>query len=79
MSGTCPVFVHEHAEANVHKNSGVIALVAGSGDSLVHGRHTRVMGTIGDLYRTLADGALDAQFSSDAFPTASHRLTELLT
>jgi hypothetical protein len=36
------------------------------------------MGTIGDLYRTLADGALDARFNSEAFPTASRRLTELL-
>jgi hypothetical protein len=57
LDHTCLVFVHEHAKANIHKNSGVIAIVAGSKDRLAHGRHTRVMGTIGDLYRTLADGA----------------------
>ncbi len=78
LDHTCLVFVHEHAEANVHKNSGVIALVAGSNDRLVHGRHTRLMGTIGDLYRTLADGALDAGMDSSAFPTSSRKLTELL-
>jgi hypothetical protein len=37
------------------------------------------MGTIGDLYRTLADGALDAGLGAEAFPTSSRRLTELLT
>jgi hypothetical protein len=78
LDHTCLVFVHEHAEANIHKNSGVIAIVAGSKDRLAHGRHTRVMGTIGDLYRTLADGALDAGLGADAFPTSSRRLTELL-
>jgi uncharacterized protein DUF1552 len=78
LDHTCLVFVHEHAEANIHKNSGVIALVAGSRDRLVHGRHTRAMGTIGDLYRTLANGALDADLGSGAFPTSSKQLTELL-
>jgi hypothetical protein len=78
LDNTCLVLVHEHAEANVHKSSGMIALVAGSKDRLTHGRHTRVMGTFGDLYRTLADGVLDANFASDDFPTAGKRLTELL-
>jgi hypothetical protein len=78
LDNTCLVFVHEHAEANIHKNSGVIALVAGSRDRLAHGRHTRAMGTIGDLYRTLADGVLDAGLGSEAFPTSGKRLTELL-
>jgi hypothetical protein len=78
LDNTCLVFVHEHAEADIHKASGMVALVAGSRDRLAHGRHTRVMGTFGDLYRTLADGALDASFSPDEFPTAGKRLTELL-
>jgi hypothetical protein len=78
LDNTCLVFVHEHAEANIHKASGMIALVAGSKDRLAHGRHTRVDGTFGDLYRTLADGALDAGLSAEAFPTSSRQLTELL-
>jgi hypothetical protein len=78
LDNTCLVFVHEHAEANIHKASGMIALVAGSSDRLVHGRHTRVDGTFGDLYRTLADGVLDAGLSAEAFPTSSRPLTELL-
>ena len=78
LDNTCLVFVHEHAEANIHKASGMIALVAGSKDRLVHGRHTRVEGTFGDLYRTLADGVLDAGLSAEAFPTSSRQLTELL-
>ena len=78
LDNTCLVFVHEHAEADIHKASGMIALVAGSKDRLAHGRHTRVMGTFGDLYRTLAEGVLNTSFGSDAFPTASQRLNELL-
>jgi hypothetical protein len=78
LDNTCLVFVHEHAEANIHKASGMIALVAGSKDRLAHGRHSRVMGTFGDLYRTLAEGVLNTSFGSDAFPTASQRLNELL-
>jgi len=78
LDNTCLVFVHEHAEANIHKASGMIALVAGSKDRLAHSRHTRVMGSFGDLYRTLADDVLDADLPTDAFPTSSRRLTELL-
>jgi hypothetical protein len=78
LDHTCLVFVHEHAEANIHKASGMIALVAGSKDRLAHGRHTRVMGNFGDLYRTLANGVLDAGLGPDAFPTSSKQLTTLL-
>lgn len=78
LDHTCLVFVHEHAEANIHKASGMIAILAGSKDRLVHGRHTRSEGTFGDLYRTLAAGVMDAGLGSDAFPTSSKQLTELL-
>lgn len=66
------VFVHEHAEANIHKASGMIAILAGAKDRLQRGRHTRAFGTFGDLYLTLADGVLDAGL--DGFPTATKRL-----
>jgi Protein of unknown function (DUF1552) len=70
------VFVHEHAEANIHKASGMIAILAGAKDHLARGRHTRAFGTFGDLYLTLADGVLDAGLG--AFPTATKRLPGIL-
>jgi hypothetical protein len=76
LDNTVLVFVHEHAEAGPHKNNGMIALVAGSRDKLTLGRHTRVGGTIGDLYLTVADRVLDAGL--ERFPTASRLLTEIL-
>lgn len=48
------LFVHEHAEANVHKNSGGAVLLAGRAGRLKPGHHARVTGTFGDLYRTVA-------------------------
>jgi hypothetical protein len=76
LDNTLAVFVHEHAEAGIHTASGMIAVLAGSKDRLVLGRHTRVAGTIGDLYLTLTDGVLDAGLGS--FPTATRRVPELL-
>ncbi|MCC6585826.1 MAG: DUF1552 domain-containing protein [Bryobacterales bacterium] len=76
LDNTLAVFVHEHAEANIHKASGMIALVAGSKDKVVQGRHTRAQGTVGDLYLTLADGALDAGLGK--FPTATKKLPGIL-
>lgn len=48
------LFVHEHAEANVHKNSGGAVILAGRAGRLNPGHHARVTGTFGDLYRTVA-------------------------
>jgi hypothetical protein len=76
LDNTLAVFVHEHAEANIHKASGMIAILAGSRDKLTHGRHTRVAGTIGDLYLTLTDSVLGAGLGS--FPTATKRTPEIL-
>ena len=70
------VFVHEHAEANIHKASGMIAVLAGSKDRMTAGLHTRSEGTVGDLYLTLTDGVLDTGLGS--FPTASKRLPGIL-
>jgi hypothetical protein len=52
------MYVHEHAEAGPHKTSGMIALVAGSREKIAHGQHTKIAGTIGDLYTTLFDGVM---------------------
>jgi len=76
LDNTVAVFVHEHAEAGPHKNNGMIALVAGSKDRITTGRHTRLAGTIGDLYLTLADDVLKADLRE--LPTAQRKLTQII-
>ena len=71
----CLVYVHEHAEANPHKNSGLALIVAGHA-GLATGMHSRMTGTIGDLYLTLADGVTQAGLGK--FPTATRKLGGLL-
>ena len=72
----CLVYVHEHAEANPHKNSGLAMIVAGGIGRLAKGTHTRVTGTVGDLYLTVADEVLQAGLGK--FPTATKKLSTLL-
>ena len=72
----CLLFVHEHAEANPHKNSGLAMIVAGGLGPLAKGRHTRVTGTVGDVYLTLADEVMRAGLGK--FPTATRELGALL-
>ncbi|MBM3740838.1 MAG: DUF1552 domain-containing protein [Acidobacteria bacterium] len=76
FSNTCLAFVHEHAEANPHKNSGLAMLVAGGLGKLAKGRHTRITGTAGEVYLTLADEVVGAGLGK--FPTASKKLSALL-
>ncbi len=73
----CLVYVHEHAEANPHKNNGLGMIVAGHAGRLATGMHTETTGTVGDLYTTLANDVLQADIGS--FPTFNRRLTEVLT
>lgn len=61
------LFVHEHAEANFHKNSGGAVILAGHAGRLKPGHHTRVTGTFGDLYRTVA---AEVGAPIDHFPTS---------
>jgi len=77
LDNTVLMYVHEHAEAGPHKTSGMIALVAGSKDKIAHGQHTKIAGTIGDLYTTLFDGVMGAGLGKA--PTATRQLTEILT
>ncbi|MBZ2183511.1 MAG: DUF1552 domain-containing protein [Bryobacter sp.] len=77
LDNTLLLFVHEHAEANSHKNNGLAAILAGNAKGRIAlGTHSKVTGTVGDLYLTLADGALDAGLGK--FPTASRRMSEVL-
>jgi hypothetical protein len=73
----CLLYAHEHAEANPHKNSGLAMIVAGHAGSLATGRHSRVTGTVGDLYLTLADDVMKAGVGK--FPTAARRMTDILS
>ena len=76
LDNTCALFVHEHAEANSHKNAGLAMIAAGRVGGLKTGRHTRVTGTVGDLYWTLADEVVGARIGS--FPTGTKKLSELV-
>lgn len=67
----CLVFIHEHAEANAHKNNGLAVIVAGH-TRLVTGTHTKMTGTISDLYLTLANDVMGANLES--FPSTGKKL-----
>jgi hypothetical protein len=68
LDHTTVLFVHEHAEANPHKNTGHGAIVAGRAGRLRAGQHTRVAATFGDLYLTLANRVFGAGLAE--LPTA---------
>jgi len=74
---TSLIFVHEHAEANPHKNSGLAMLVAGGSKRLAKGAHTRITGTVADVYVTVADEVVGAGIGK--FPTATKKVGTLLT
>jgi hypothetical protein len=76
LDHTCLLFTHEHAEANSHKNNGLAAIVAGAKGKLATGQHSKVTGTVGDLYLTLADDVMKAGLGK--FPTATKKMGEVL-
>ncbi len=77
LDNTLLVYVHEHAEANPHKNNGLAMILAGHANKrLATGMHTKTTGTVGDLYLTVADEILGSKIGK--FPTASRRITEVL-
>lgn len=67
LDHTCLLYVHEHAEANPHKNNGLPAIVAGYSKKLKTGTHTKAAGTLGDLYLSVANDILGVGL--EAFPT----------
>lgn len=75
LDSTCLVMLHEHAEANAHKNSGLAVIVAG-GLGLKTGGHSRMTGTIGDLYLTIAAEMLKTPI--DKLPGADKKLTAIV-
>ena len=68
----CLLYIHEHAEANAHKNNGLAAIVAGHAGNLKTGAHSEMVGTTGDLYLTLANDALGTGLAG--FPNATKKL-----
>ena len=77
LDRTSLLYVHEHAEANDHKNNGLSVILAGQPGGLVGGTHTRTTGTISDLYLAVTNKAMNAGLES--FPTASRMLPEIYT
>jgi hypothetical protein len=75
LDHTCLLYMHEHAEANPHKNNGLPAIVAGYKKKLKTGAHTKAAGTLGDLYLTVANDILGAGIES--FPTGRQSIKEL--
>src|SRR6266404_2931635 len=69
----CLLYIHEHAEANDHKNHGLPAIVAGHAAKLVTGTHSKMTGSMGDLYQTLANRVMGAGI--EQFPIVGHELT----
>jgi hypothetical protein len=73
LDNCCLVYVHEHAEANHHKNNGLACIVAGHAGKLATGMHSKMTGTVGDLYLTVADDVMGAGLNQ--FPTAGRKLS----
>jgi hypothetical protein len=73
----CLLYIHEHAEANPHKDNGLAAIIAGHAGGLAIGAHTKLTGTMGDLFLTLSNGPLNAGLTT--FPTAEQRLADVVT
>jgi hypothetical protein len=76
LDNTLIVFVHEHAEANPHKTSGMAAILAGHAGGLKAGRHSMMTGTVGDLYLTLAEEIMKAPIGK--FPSATQKLSDIV-
>jgi hypothetical protein len=77
LDRTSLVYIHEHAEANDHKNNGLSMIVAGHAGKLQTGTHTRATGTVGDLYLAVANKAMGAELSS--FPTSNREIRGIFT
>jgi hypothetical protein len=77
LDRTCCVYVHEHAEANPHKDNGLAVIVAGHLGKMKTGTHTKSYNTIGDLYVTVGEELFSTPMEK-GFPTAEKRLLGLV-
>lgn len=77
LDHTCCVYVHEHAEANVHKCNGLAILLAGGAGKMKTGMHTKAHNSVGDVYLTIAEEILKTPLDK-AFPTAEEKMPEIV-
>jgi hypothetical protein len=68
----CLLFVHEHAEANEHKNNGP-ADRCRHANKMRTGTHTETTGVIGDLFLAVADDVFGVPMKE--FPSANRKLS----
>jgi hypothetical protein len=73
LDRTCLLFVHEHAEANEHKNNGLSVILAGRVNKMVTGTHSVNTGVIGDLFLSIANDIFGVPMKE--FPSANRRLS----
>ena len=59
-----------------HKNAGLAMIAAGHAGNLKTGLHTRLTGTVGDLYLTLAEEVVGAPIGR--FPTGEKKLSDIV-
>ena len=76
LDRTLLVYVHEHAEANSHKTSGMAVILAGHTGRLKTGIHSMMAGTVGDLYLTLSEEIMQARIGK--FPSAQKKLSDVV-
>ena len=72
LDRTCLLYLHEHAEANEHKNNGMIAILAGGLNRMTAGVHTQTTGVLGDLYLAIANDVFGLE--TENFPAANRKL-----
>jgi len=68
----CLLFVHEHAEANEHKNNGLSVILAGHLNKMATGTHIATTGVIGDLFLAIANDLFGLTMKE--FPSANRKL-----
>jgi hypothetical protein len=69
----CLLYLHEHAEANEHKNNGLAVILAGHVNKMVTGTHTTTNGVIGDLYLAISNDIFGVP--TREFPSANQKLS----
>jgi len=77
LDHTCCIYVHEHAEANVHKCNGLAILLAGGAGKMKTGMHTKSHNSIADVYQTLAEEVFHAKLD-EPFPTFQEKMSEIV-
>ena len=76
LDHTCALYVHEHAEANSHKNAGLAMIVAGHAGKMKTGLHTRADRNGG---RPVSDpGRRSGRRADRRFPTGEKKLSEIV-